>query len=326
MSEGAHAVEGHVAGKTWAPVYRQVFVKPSDYTSGGSVMVIDQAIETTSSTDQIHDVGELLKYGLPGLALGIFLAAIVFGVAWKAKTNSTDALKVVLGFGLCFLIVGGFFTIYLSTRNPQVRVEVMVDPNPSDLKLPMPEIHSKLSSKPDHDMVLVRDADYVKVDITGILRAYDTAKQEKDSLINRLAMVEQSTSSALATARLIVPSEAHAIELSSVSSQPGNPVAAAADIACAKNGGASCGWAQLARGHTADAQAQFEQVAADASLIKQQRAAGYNGLGYTYITQGKTEAAAAQFKRSSELGDKEATLQLQTLDAQKAETAVKHGD
>jgi tetratricopeptide (TPR) repeat protein len=272
------------------------------------------------SSSQVDALGSLLKYGLPGLALGIFLAALVLGVAWKVSSDPTRILKVMLGFGLGFLVVGGLFATYLSTHNPEVHVEVMVDPNPGDLQLPLPEIRSKLSSKPDHDMVLVQDADYVKVDITGILRAYDTARKQHDSLLNQLASVEKSTSSAIAAARL---SQVASPGLPAVSaSAAGNPVAVAADKACGKEGGASCGWAPFARGDILGAQQKFQQVALDASAAQPQKAAAYKGLGYTYVAQGKPQQAAEQFKRSAELGDKEATLQLKAINAASATQAA----
>lgn len=273
------------------------------------------------STDQIDALGSLLKYGLPGLALGIFLAALVLGVAWKVSSDPTRILKVMLGFGLSFLVVGGLFATYLGTHNPQVHVEVMVDPNPGDLKLPLPEIRSKLSSKPDHDMVLVQDADYVKVDITGILRAYDTARKQHDSLLNQLASVEKSTSSAIAAAR-IGQADLPALPANASSAGAANPVAAAADKACTKDGGASCGWAPFARGDIAGAQQKFQQVTLDASAVQPQKAAAYKGLGYTYVAQGKPEQAAEQFKRSSELGDREAALQLKAINAATAAQAA----
>jgi hypothetical protein len=284
----------------------------------------DAAANTTvsCSTDQIDALGSLLKYGLPGLAMGIFLAALVLGVAWKVSSDPTRILKVMLGFGLSFLVVGGLFATYLSTHNPQVHVEVMVDPNPGDLKLPLPEIRSKLSSKPDHDMVLVQDADYVKVDITGILRAYDTARKQQDGLLDQLASVEKSTSSAIAAARMgqadspVVPADATA------AAGNGNPVAVAADKACTKEGGASCGWAPFARGDIAGAQRKFQQVTLDASAVQPQKAAAYKGLGYTYVAQGKPQQAAEQFKRSSELGDREAALQLKAINAAAATQAA----
>ncbi|HEY0197342.1 MAG TPA: tetratricopeptide repeat protein [Rhodanobacter sp.] len=273
------------------------------------------------STNQIDALGSLLKYGLPGLALGIFLAALALGVAWKKVNNDpTPVLKVMLGFGLGFLVVGGLFGTYLSTRNPQVHVEVMVDPNPGDLKLPLPEIRSKLSSQPDHDMVLVQDADYVKVDITGILRAYDSAQKQQDGLIDQLASVEKSTSSAIAAARMgQADSSMGAV---AAASSAANPVAAAADKACTREGGASCGWAPFARGDIVGAQEKFQQVALDVSAVQPQKAAAYKGLGYTYVAQGKPREAAEQFKRSSELGDREAMLQLKAINAATAVNAA----
>jgi hypothetical protein len=274
----------------------------------------DAATDTsvTCSTSQIDALGSLLKYGLPGLALGIFFAAIVLGVVWKKGNDPTPVLKVLLGFGLGFLVVGGLFGTYLSTHNPQVHVEVMVDPNPSDMKLPLPEIRSKLSDKPDHDMVLVQDADYVKVDITGILLAYDAARKQQNGLLSQLASVEKTTSSAIAAARL---SQADSSAADASSTAAGNPVAAAADKVCTREGGASCGWAPFARGDIAGAQRKFQQVALDASAMQPQKAAAYKGLGYTYVAQGKTQEAAAQFKRSSDLGDREAALQLKAINA-----------
>jgi hypothetical protein len=272
----------------------------------------------TCSTDQIDALGSLLKYGLPGLALGIFFAAIVLGVVWKKGNDPTPVLKLLLGFGLGFLVVGGLFGTYLSTRNPQVHVEVMVDPNPGDLKLPLPAIRSKLSSQPDHDMVLVQDADYVKVDITGILLAYDAARKQQNGLLSQLASVEKSTSSAIAAARL-----GQAGVPAASSSAAGNPVAVAADKACTKEGGAQCGWAPFARGDIAGAQRKFQQVALDASAMQPEKAAAYKGLGYTYVAQGKTQEAAEQFRRSAALGDREATLQLKAINAA-APTTVAH--
>ncbi|HWG87649.1 MAG TPA: hypothetical protein VN679_07675 [Candidatus Acidoferrales bacterium] len=276
---------------------------------------------------------DLLKYGILGLILGLSLAALTFLSFVKLDRDRVTAIKAVLGFGLAFAVVGGGFWLADKLLNPAVYVSVAFNPKPDPNRpdgLPFPEISTNLDQSPAHGQFLVKANSQINVDMAEPLRKYAEERAHGKDLLGQVStLTARNVSLTSIASRAVAFKTADALTsirtevTQTTASGSTNPLAdAAAKVCNPSEGGPSCGIAKLARGDVAAAQLDFSNALTIPGLNQAQRVATHNGLGYTYVLQGDKAKAAAQFKISGQLGDKDAATRLNELRA--TDTAPLH--
>jgi hypothetical protein len=281
---------------------------------------------------------ELLKYGTTGLILGIVLAALTFLLFVKLDRDRVTAIRLVLGFGLAFLVVGGGFWLAERLLNPAVYVSVAFNPKPNPNRpdgLPFPEISTNLDPTPTHGRILVKADSQINVDMLEPLRKYADEVNHGKRLVGQVDLLERKNANLTTVAartlamQVADPLPTLGTEVHKATADGAdNPLAVAAQKVCQTSqespneaAGAtdpSCGIANLAAGDVAKAQANFTSALANHALSREQKVATHNGLGYTYVLQGDKKQAIEQFKQSSKLGDKEAAMRLNELQSMPA--------
>jgi len=274
-------------------------------------------METTGdSLSWISTLGSWLDHGPSGLALGLLIGALLAIAGIKFNALTVDALKVSLRYGLYFLIVASVVTIIPLFANPTLKVNVVVRPDmgEADPKA-APLISSSLTKAPVNGIVEVSERDANNLVFVDVGRLIDEIKSNNikiASLTTEIGSLQLSSSVSARNYAIVAPktSDAQVVVARVVTAQD---TAAATAGACADTNDAACGWAHLASGDIKAAQQSFASAVSDESLTASQRASAHNGLGYTYLTQGKTSDAAQQIKQSSALGDQKAKLQLDAI-------------
>jgi hypothetical protein len=300
------------------------------------MMMMNTALVMATAADfpsELNGYGDLLKYGASGLILGIVLATLAFLRSVKLDRDRVTAIRLVLGFGLAFLVVGGGFWLAERLLNPAVYVSVAFNPKPNPNRpdgLPFPEISTNLDPTPTHGRILVKADSQINVDMLEPLRKYADEVNRGERLVGQVNVLERKnanlTTVAARTLAMQVAdplptlgTEVHKATADGVN----NPLAVAAQKVCQTSQGTpneaagatdpSCGIANLAAGDVAKAQVNFTSALANHALSREQKVATHNGLGYTYVLQGDKKQAIEQFKQSSKLGDKEAAMRLNEL-------------
>jgi hypothetical protein len=298
------------------------------------VLAMDEAAAELENPLAPGGYAELLKYGTGGLILGIVLAALTFLLFVKLDRDRVTAIRLVLGFGLAFLVVGGGFWLAERLLNPQLYVSVAFNPKPNPNRpdgLPFPEISTNLDPTPTHGRILVRADAQINVDMLAPLQKYADEVSHGKRLIGQVDLLEHRNTdlASIATRTLAMQVAAPLPELDSEvhkATMVGahNPLVAAAQKVCRTSqaetsqaaAGApdpSCGIANLADGNVAEAQADFASALSSPTLSRAQQVATHNGLAYTYVLQGDKAQAIEQFKISGKLGDKDAAVRLNEL-------------
>lgn len=274
-------------------------------------------METTGdSLSWISAIGSWLDHGPSGLALGLLIGALLAIAGIKFNALTVDALKVSLRYGLYFLIVASVVTIIPLFANPTLKVNVVVRPDMGDADpKAAPSISSSLTKTPVNGIVEVSERDANNLVFVDVGRLIDEIKSNNikiASLTTQIGSLQLSNSVSARNYAIVAPktSDAQVVVARVVTA---TDAAAATAGACADTNNAACGWAHLASGDINAAQKSFADAVSDQSLTASQRASAHNGLGYTYLTQGKTSDAAQQIKQSSALGDQKAKLQLDAI-------------
>jgi hypothetical protein len=272
-----------------------------------------------ASQGWLDTIGTWLNHGPSGLALGLVIGVLLGIAGIKFTALTVDALKLSLRYGLLFLIVASVATIVPLFADPTLKVNVVVRPDigQADPRA-APLISSSLTKTPINGIVEVsqRDANNsVFVDVGSLIDEIKNEKIKIASISTELDRLQQSSSISARNYAIVAPKtkEAQAAVARVVTAADSTAANAATAGACADTNDAACGWAHLARGDVKVAQKYFVSAVGDPSLSTSQRASAHNGLGYTYLTQGKTHDAVEQIKQSSALGDRDAKLQWDAL-------------
>jgi hypothetical protein len=268
-------------------------------------------------------LGTLLKFGLPGLALGLVLGVIP-GVLRKKvsetqhRTLATCFKYAVILFGLVCVVNG--ITLYFKYLDDGriARMTVAVDVQPSfgkDFPKAAPRISTDLSPKPIGGRVDVSTRgtnSVVHVDVsdmrTLLINLYQ-ANARKDEQIVALQANNEEVAKLYASI-IQTPSAVHGTINKVLAAQNG---VAVAKETCRESNHVFCGWARLASGDVSAAQASFSAAASDASLPDDQAASAQVGLGYTLLIEGKASEAFEQTKKAAKTGDEGATKQLRAI-------------
>jgi len=244
----------------------------------------------------------------------------------KHNKNSVNVLKVSLGYGLLFLVVVSAVWVIPLFVNPMLKIDVIVKPDVSDFDpMAIPKIYSSLTKSTENGIVEVTQRDgnnWVKVDVGDLVKEIKANKVKIAMLSEKLGTQQSADAIRSSSYAIIAPTTKEAkvaIEQVATASSP-TEASEAATKACTSSNAEVCGWAHLARGDIKAAQSSFTSAATNTSLSPALRASAYNGLGYTYLTQGKTVEAVDQIKQSSDLGDHDAKLQLDAIRSQSGET------
>jgi len=276
--------------------------------------------------------GGLLQYGLPGLALGL-MGGIVTGIIGKNISPQQHAtLKTCFKYATIFLIVcsvssgvSSLFDYMKSGRNPRVTIAVEVKPSLEGL-VPdsAPLITTTLTPTPSEKLVDVSSEgpnSLVQVNVEKLANHY---KQLKIDNVQLHAQVINNAAASADRAQVFAaviptpPAMKSRIDKVLASAQP----SVVAEAVCKESNSAQCGWAQLAGGNVDAASKSFAVATTDTSLPRDQVASATNGLGYTKLTQGKTEEAVVLIKKAAADGDKGATRQLQAVQAAVAQKSA----
>lgn len=127
-----------------------------------------------------------LAYGIPGLALGLVVAALMGIAAVQVNADRLKALEVVLKYGTGLVgiaVVAVTIPLFVA---PKVAIHVTVDPA-SILQDPNARavITSDLSPDPNSGLVIVEQAnghDYIHVDVRRLVRQVNLARTEASVL------------------------------------------------------------------------------------------------------------------------------------------------
>jgi hypothetical protein len=268
----------------------------------------------------IAALGSLLKYGLPGLALGLVLG-IVLGIVGKKLTKLTnEALKVCFRYATVFILLVGIFNTvplvlnYLDLQKSS-RMTIAVNVEPSlgkNFPNAVAHISSELTPNPTGNLVDVSThgaASVVSVDVTDIAKAMKSLGLANAELKTRLQRVEDEHATVYAATMTTTPAIRETI--AKVIAAPDRT--ATANLTCRTENSALCGWAHMANGNVQAAKASFATAAADSAVPKDQAASARNGLGYAYLTEGNVSEAIMQTSKAVKAGDQGAVKQLQAI-------------
>ncbi|RDD80673.1 hypothetical protein DVJ77_15680 [Dyella tabacisoli] len=273
--------------------------------------------------DHISAFGSLLKYGLPGLALGLFLGAIAGIVAKNLTSLTVDALKVCFKYATilfaltCVANVVPLFLDYLSgQRNSRMTIAVNVEPSFGE-KYPQAVAHMKTDLTPhpadNHVDVSTHGTNStVYVDVTAMGDVMDQLLHNNVDLKTQVSMLQKGNDERAKLYAAIVPAPQAVRDTVDKVMNAADSSAVATDT-CRKSNAALCGWAHLAAGNAQAAQVSFTAAAGDPAVPKEQAASAQNGLGYTYLTEGRTVEAIQQTKSAAVAGDHGASVQLQAI-------------
>lgn len=132
-----------------------------------------------------------LSYGIPGLVLGLIVAALFGAASMKVTDDRLKAIKLVLQYGLAFVCVATIAVIIPLFINPTVVLHVQVDPDqrPNDPQA-RAIITSDLSPLPNNaGTIIVQQSqghDFIKVDITRLVNEVAQQRQSVAELNNEL--------------------------------------------------------------------------------------------------------------------------------------------
>jgi hypothetical protein len=132
-----------------------------------------------------------LSYGIPGLVLGLIVAALFGAASMKVTDDRLKAIKLVLQYGLGFVIVATIAVIIPLFINPIVVLHVQVDPDQRvNDPLARAVITSDLSPKPSDDGTIIvqqsKGHDFIKVDIRQLVNEVALGKQSIAKLSDQL--------------------------------------------------------------------------------------------------------------------------------------------
>jgi hypothetical protein len=279
----------------------------------------------------VSELGSLLRYGVPGLVLGIMIAALI-GVARMSFTDDRlQALKSVLRYGVTFAIIATIAVLVPLFVDPQLTVKVTVSPNAGKQETKeVPAITNGRGAPADSEgnVLVGRDDPEISVDVSKLKKLLDVLEgklsaaqiqiRDTNTQLAALKRGNELTVSDYAAIAQTTP-EAHAAVTSVVTAGSIEAATAAAVTACESGKPETCGWAHLAAGNVVAAQKSFQAAAENSMLPQATRASAYNGLGYTYLMQGQTKIAIDKIEHASEHGSAQSKLQLDAIKSQSTE-------
>jgi hypothetical protein len=276
----------------------------------------------------ITAIGSLLKYGLPGLVLGLFLGAIGGVVGRKLTDLTVEALRICFKYALFLVILTCIANVvplvldYLAQQR-SARMTIAVNVAPSlgkNYPNAVAHVSTDLTPHPISNQVDVSTHgtnSTVKVDVSDIAKELKDLGLANADLKSKVSMLKSAADqNAKLYATMMPAPQAIRDTVTKVVTSSDGP-ATAADT-CRTANQALCGWARLATGNIQAAQASFTAASVVGNLPKDQVASAQNGLGYTYLTQGNTSEAILQTTQAANAGDHGAAKQLQAIDVVKA--------
>ncbi|NII55647.1 hypothetical protein [Luteibacter sp. SG786] len=280
-----------------------------------------------------------LKYGLPGLCLGLVLGLVGAVLSKKVTSQQHQTLKTSFFFA-CFLfflvwsstLATEYMNYAKSTHTPRMKVAIIVRPDAGGGRPEYaPSISSVLTPKPTNNTVEVSGEgsnSNVTVDVSSMRMLLERLATENNQQRVAMAMQTKAFSEANAAraklyAALTSTPESVRPAISKVLTSPNGE--GAADEICQGASPTVCGWARMANGDVASAKESFAVAANDGSLPSAEVASAQKALGYVFLTEGKKSEAVELTRKAEQSGDIGASRQLRAIEAEKQRITAPSG-